>query len=232
MNNNQPQTKMTLSVKNMETIMRVLQKELAEVTIDPKQEYHLNWEHHTPRDYQKILFRAREELRRELEEAEEWFAEAEDRENIEEEIPGNDGGDYQKVDAYKLLFYIISDPSSEGGEKELPIYETPFFVTKEECIQHAVKNTPAVAWELFCYAEENPVNCYKPDYLDAAWTDHATATAAIQRWLILGLFDSESLMSEDKSDYCGHSKITEPQYNIDAYARWERAAIHLRKEVS
>ena len=212
--------------------MGVLQKELAEVTIDPKQEYHLNWEHHTPREYQKLLFRAREGVRRELEEAKECFAEAEDIEYIDKEIPGDDSGDYQKIDAYKLVFYIISDSSSEGGEKELSIYETPCFITKQECIQHAVKNTPAVAWELFCYAEENPVKCYKPDYLAAAWTDHAKATAAIQRWLILGLFDSESLMSEDKSDYCGHSKITEPKFNIDAYARWETAAIHLRKEDS
>jgi len=212
----------------MKTIMGVLQKELAEVTIDPKQEYHLNWEHYTPREYQKLLFRAREEVRRKLEEAEEWFAESEDNEDIAEEVTG----DYQKIDTHKLVFYIISDPSSEGGEKELSIYETPCFITKQECIQHAVKSTPAVAWELFCYAEDNPVNCYKPDYLEAAWTDHAKATAAIQRWLILGLFDSESLMSEDKSDYCGHSKITEPQFNIDAYARWETAAIHLRKEVS
>jgi len=209
---------MTLSVETFATVIGVLQKELAEVTIDPKQEYHLNWEHHTPREYQKLLFRAREEVRASLE-----------NEGSDEEIPG-DGDDYQKVNAFKLVFYIISEPCSEGGEKELVIYETPFFVTKKECVGHAVKNTSAVAWELFRYADENPVNDYKQDYLDTAWTKHAKSTAAIQRWLCLGLFDPETLMSEDQSDYCGHSKITEPKFNINAYARWETAALLMRKE--
>ena len=212
---------MTLSVETFATVIGVLQKELAEVTIDPKQEYHLNWEHHTPREYQKLLFRAREEVQAFLE-----------NEGNDEDIPGDDD-DYQKVNAFNLVFYIISEIASgedDKLEKELGIYETPFFVTKNECVEYAVKNTPAVAWELFCYADENPVNDYKQDYLDTAWTKHAESTTAIQQWLRLGLFDPETLMSEDQSNYCGHSKITEPKFNINAYARWETAALLLRKE--
>jgi hypothetical protein len=77
---------MTLSAENMRTILGVLQKELAEVTVEPKQEYHLNWEHYEPKEYQKLLFCAREEVRRELEEAEEWFAEARGEDENDQEI--------------------------------------------------------------------------------------------------------------------------------------------------
>jgi hypothetical protein len=86
-----------------------------------------------------------------------------------------------------------------------------------------VGSVPEITWELFHYTDESPILCYKPEYLKNAWSQYEEPTRAIRDWLCGVENNPDSLMSEDKSDYCGHAKITEPKYNINVYARWDKA---------
>jgi len=199
------------------TVLQILQRELAEVSIEPKEEYYLDFGTHTAKEYQKKLLATRSAV----------------QEALEKSAKEQKSDRHAKQRAYRLVFYIISEPCSEGGEREMTIYETPYFSTKEECVHYAsaLSEVPKVAWELLCYSNESPIRCPKPDYLYASATDYLPVTLAIQTWLRTGLDDPNNLTApEDQSDYYGHLKVSEPNYDTDAYVRFDEAKICLERK--
>jgi len=225
----------------------VLEKELAEVTFEPRLTYHLDFEEHTPKEYQQKLFRLREAVQQSLDD----FCEQDTKADIgdvkengqtfptmDSSISHHLSDRYEKTDVCKLVFYLIPEETQPHvNQSEIVLYDTPYFETEEECIQHIcsdVRELRQLTWELCRYAAaELPFHFLKDTIM--VWQTTATTTYAwtlhhLWKWLQTGLSDPDNLMSEDSSDYEGHFKVTVPDYNIDAYVRFEGGRVWLPKK--
>jgi len=221
-------TQTTIATDVLADILPILQKELAEVTIEPKMEYFLDFQSQTAKEYQTMLFALREAV---------WAA-------LEEPTQTTDSSQTEGIPhvkemqtVYSLVFYIITDPSSDCGERMYTIYDTPYFATKKECIKYILNEISGYTggqlaqctWELICRTrlEKSPVKDYKPDFIRQSCSKYWDVIEAIREWLATGLENPDNLGSKDSSDYEEHFKVSEPKYKIDAYVRFDNVEVCL-----
>ena len=197
-------------------IKAVLNKELAEVTIDPKAGYSLDWTDYSPKEYQDLMFHLRNKVQEILDERE-TSAQREEECGTEPTCPCSSD---EPKKFHRIVFYIIrtyNDEEAGEVEKAMPIYETPYCVTLADCIRHTAhsKRIPNLAWELSHYTNSSAFmghTAHKQGYMDEAWGDYYKSfTMDINKWLVAALRDPESLKGEEQdSPYVGHTKISEP----------------------
>ena len=218
-------------------IKAVLNTELAEVTIDPKAGYSLDWTDYSPKEYQDLMFHLRNEVQAELDRKESFIQTV--KECCDKEIDPGDKPDVPTT-FRRIVFYIIrtyNDEEAGEVERDMPIYKTPYCRTLFDCIQYTAhaKRLPHLAWELSHYTNSPAFmghTAHKQGYLDEAWGKYRSFTLDINKWLVAAIRDPDTLKADEQdSPYVGHTKISEPSqahdraYDFDVYIRFETAEV-------
>ena len=228
-----------MTTEDLIDIKAVLNKELAEVTIDPKAGYRLDWTEYSPKEYQDLMFRLRNAVNAEIEDEEEpVFV---NTVTGEETAVRKDKGGASAVETFRrIVFYIIQTYNDEEAgevERAMPIYETPYCRTLTGCITHTLskQQMPQLVWELSHYTNSPPSmvhTAYKQGYIDEAWGKYEPFTMDISKWLVAAISDPISLQADESdSPYAGHNLMSEPSQSIDrsydfnVYVRFETAEV-------
>ena len=223
--------KVPISKQDLDNIRAILENQLAEMCIQPRDMYHLDYfRDYSTADYKTLLFGLKNSVKAALEHDghREEDAPAESDDSV-------DGGAYDVHDTDSLVFYTIRDNSESGYDQDdmFTIYDTPYFKTREECIAHICNDffeLREVVWELLCHSDPRPLftTAHKLAYFESATTRYASVTKNIENWLTAGSVSYKNLMTPCDR-YENHFKVSEPKYDIDVYIRFDEAEVYISR---